>query len=225
MGIPSFPNSHLPPKLNWRHPSKPVAKLEEGPTGPSWGLLCLHTASSTEGSVTHPSGRRPCTLPEMAPSYNPGLSYLPPKERTSAGDTRSGHVLAWFIMELAGQMNFQEEPAGKQWDPRLFGFACSESNVESGVFWVGLGAALAMRTLGAGGVMLGLRHPSLSLAPPVTHPRLCRTDDRGEEFCKQRVEGLAMQPPWTPAREVRSLGWEWGCNASKKRGVHPFLSK
>lgn len=134
VGIPSFPNSHLPPTLSWRYPRKPVAKLEEGPSGPSWGLLSLHRASSTEGSFTHPSGRRPCTLPEMAPSHNSGLSYLPLKERNSGGGTWSGHVLAWFIVELAGQMDFHGEPAGKQWDPRLFGFACLESNVESGVF-------------------------------------------------------------------------------------------
>lgn len=50
------------------------------------------------------------------------LQYFLLNEADLLGETCPGSVLVVCVcvqMELAGQMNFHEDPAEKQWDPRL----------------------------------------------------------------------------------------------------------
>lgn len=184
-----------PPNWAGDNPASLQLSQQGEPSELSWGPLCLHRAGR---SGSRPSGCKGHTLPEPAPSH---LSGMPLSEADSPMDRPyPGTSASMSSMELAGQMNFHEDRADKQWDPRLLRFGSSGNKATPGMPWVGPGAALAMRALEGGGVMVGPPCPSLSLAPLLTPSR---PSSSGEE-------PLLCNFPRTPARGARSPAWEQG---------------
>lgn len=141
------------------------------------GALCASTELAW--SSASPSGCRFCTLPEMAPPYISGRltgrDIVWPCPGTSVTMSR---------IELAGQTKFQEFSVEKQWDSRLLRF---ETWCTPG----GAGSSSGYEDIRGGGVMVGLRYPSLSRAPPLPTPG--ETAVERSSANSKKMEGLAVQ--------------------------------